>query len=419
MTKINENRKGYKKTKVGWIPKDWDVKKLRDISDVFSSNVDKLSLHNERDIYLCNYMDVFKNDYITKKISFMKATATDNEINKFSLKLNDVIITKDSETQDDIAKSAVVSENLTNVLCGYHLCLIRPKPIIIGRFLSKIFCSYKIHQEFVRLTNGITRFGLTVPTIENALIPFPKITEQQKIAEILSTWDEAIEKTEKLITAKQKLKTGILQKIYSRKLKSKKLKNYIDEVSNKNNDLKIQLVLSVTNSNGFINQEDQFERQVASKDLSSYKIVKKGQFAYNPSRINVGSIDLLESFEEGIVSPIYVAFETKEKELSKYYFKYFLQTNLFKQQMKKYFAGSVRESLTFSGLSFIKIPLADITKQKYFVNILLTIDKEINLLNQKLNKLQEQKKGLMQVLLTGKLRVKLLKGDDLNVKKNS
>lgn len=110
---------------LGVIPNEWQVKKLKYISEIISSNVDKKSYEGQEKVLLCNYVDVYKNDLITNKINFMEATANESEIKKFSLQFGDILITKDSESPDDIAIPAYVNENFENVLCGYHLAILR------------------------------------------------------------------------------------------------------------------------------------------------------------------------------------------------------------------------------------------------------------------------------------------------------
>ena len=88
-----------------------------------------------------------------------------------------------------------------------------------------------------------------------------------------------------------------------------KLKEVLKEVSERNKGQKVKRVLSITNSQGFVNQEEYFEGTVHSADISQYKIVRKNQFAYNPSRVNVGSIDIIKDYDEGALSPMYVIFE--------------------------------------------------------------------------------------------------------------
>src|SRR5687768_7178147 len=102
------------------------------------SNVDKLSIDGQKEVRLCNYVDVYKNERITSAIEFMKATASDEQIKRLSLKKFDVLLTKDSETPDDIGVPAFVAEELENVVCGYHLAMLRPNSeVVLGEFLFR------------------------------------------------------------------------------------------------------------------------------------------------------------------------------------------------------------------------------------------------------------------------------------------
>ena len=148
---------------------------------------------------------------------------------------------------------------------------------------------------------------------------------------------------------------------------------YITQVSKRNKYAKIDRVLSVSNKYGFINQDEQFEdREVASADTSNYKVVHKGDFAYNPARINVGSVARLQEFENGIVSPMYVCF-TAKKGLLPAYFELYLSTHIFKHEMNKRLEGSVRLCLTYESLCNIKIALPEFNIQKDFVSKVSTI----------------------------------------------
>ena len=130
----------YKNSGVEWlddIPEHWEVKRLGYIANCFSSNVDKHSKVNEKEVRLCNYTDVYKNDFITDDMSLMKATATDDQIKTFALEKGDIVITKDSETASDIAVPTYISEELTNVICGYHLSVIKPYSLMYGKYLFR------------------------------------------------------------------------------------------------------------------------------------------------------------------------------------------------------------------------------------------------------------------------------------------
>lgn len=258
-----------------------------------------------------------------------------------------------------------------------------------------------IKQKGCGLIPGIDR--KTVLNIEYLL---PPLEEQKKIAATLSVWDSAIEKMEKLIDAKENsyacfLASSIKTNAYV------ELGVFLTEVSERNKDEKIQQVLSVSNSRGFILPEEQFDRKVASENLSNYKIVRLGQYAYNPSRINVGSIARLNDWNEAVISPMYTVFEiVNQEELDSDFLLHWLNSSEAKQRIKNSAQGSVRETVGFGDLCKIKIPRFDLKKQQKIVSVLNAIDEEISLLRQQLENYKKQKQGLMQKLLTGQWRVK-------------
>lgn len=196
----------YKDSGVEWlgkIPEHWNVRRLRTIASIKLSGVDKHTIEGEIPVKLCNYLDVYKNDYITHKLNFMKATATETEIKNFSLQIGDVLITKDSESWDDIAIPACVSENLEGVICAYHLAMIRTfKDIFNGEYLFRCFSSEPISYQFRVAANGVTRYGLSQVAIKEATLPMPSLDEQKKIAVLLRYKTKQIKK---FIRNKQKL----------------------------------------------------------------------------------------------------------------------------------------------------------------------------------------------------------------------
>lgn len=200
---------------LGQIPSHWDIRKLKQISSTKVSGVDKHSKEDEKPVYLCNYTDVYNKDTILPDNGFMEATATDNEIALFSLKKDDVIITKDSEDWRDIAVPSYVSTNLPGVICGYHLALIRPElSNIIGRFLFWSFYARNINHQFVIASTGITRFGLGKYWLDNSLFLIPPIEEQRTIADFLdretARIDELIAKKRRLIELLQEQRTALI-----------------------------------------------------------------------------------------------------------------------------------------------------------------------------------------------------------------
>ena len=166
-----------------------------------------------------------------------------------------------------------------------------------------------------------------------------------------------------------------------------KLSEVLKEKTERNRNNETDLVLSVTNSQGFVKQSDFFEGTVHSEDISNYKLVRKNEFAYNPSRINVGSIDILKEYDIGALSPMYVIFSVDETKLLPDYFKYYFQTHKFNENVKNKTQGSVRNSLSFKALSEFEYLLPPLEEQKRIVKILdqvnRIIEKYQNLINEK------------------------------------
>ncbi len=235
----------------------------------------------------------------------------------------------------------------------------------------------------------------------------PTYDEQVFIADLLEQWDTAIEKTEALIDAKERQFGWLVTRLINRSgHKKKQLSDFISEVSTRNRGNEIDRVLSVTNRNGFVLPEDQFERRVASANVTNYKIVKQGQYAYNPSRINVGSIARLDDWDDGILSPMYTVFKLDHKMADSDYFLHWLSSSEAKQRIKKSAQGSVRETVSFGDLGAIPICLPELSVQQNIANTLNTAKEEIKLLKKLADQYRTQKRGLMQKLLSGEWHIK-------------
>jgi len=207
----------YKDSAIEWlgeIPAKWEVKRLKTIALIHLSNVDKKTEEGEEPIQLCNYIDVYYHEKITNDLEFMSATATANQIRKFSLRKNDVLITKDSESWTDIAVSSVIIEDLPGVICGYHLAHIRPSDVCFGPFLSYAFNAIGPRDQFQIAANGITRFGLGGNAISSGLFMMPSIGEQRSIAAFLdretARIDALVEKNERLIELLQEKRITLI-----------------------------------------------------------------------------------------------------------------------------------------------------------------------------------------------------------------
>lgn len=172
--------------------------------------------------------------------------------------------------------------------------------------------------------------------------------------------------------------------------------NVIEQISKRNKNNAIQNVLSVSNRQGFIKQSDQFEnRNVASEDTSNYKIVEKNDFAFNPARINVGSIARLTTFENGIVSPMYICFRTQEN-VAPEYIDFFFESKHFYCEIQKRLEGSVRQCLSFEGLCNIPFSLPTLEMQQRIGKRLFTLGQKIKTETDLLELLNKQKQYLLR-----------------------
>lgn len=187
---------------LGDVPRHWNVLRLKHVCEVFLSNVDKHARDDEPSIRLCNYTDVYYNERITADMSFLEATASPEQIARFTLKGGDTVITKDSEAADDIAIAAYVPEDVPGVVCGYHLAIVRPNDSTSGPFVKRLFDSLYSKAKFEVAANGLTRVGLGKYAIDNIELPFPLIEEQLAIAAFL---DRETAKIDALVEEQKRL----------------------------------------------------------------------------------------------------------------------------------------------------------------------------------------------------------------------
>jgi type I restriction enzyme S subunit len=343
------------------------------------------SLGNKKYVYRTkNYVD----DDVLEKIKATPFPANSIVFPRVgaALKLNNkLLLTEDCVTDDNVIVITVTDE-------------------------EKCYFEYLYYwfefQDLGRFCNSGAVPVISGKNLKKELVPLPLIDEQRKISRILSVWDNAIEKTEALIAAKEKQFEWLTSNLINRAgHKRTAASGLMTEVSKRNKNSTIERVLSVTNHSGFVLPEEQFERRVASANVSNYKVVEQGQYAYNPSRINVGSIARLDDWENGILSPMYVVFKLDTKKACSDYFLHWLNSSEARQRIKNSAQGSVRETVSFKDLGAIDIPLPAMDVQKDVTYKLNLAQKEISLLKNTLEQYRSQKRGLMQKLLTGEWQV--------------
>jgi type I restriction enzyme S subunit len=361
----------------------WLECELQDIADLSKGagiSKDQLSETGESCILYGELYTKYKSEVISNVVSKTNIEST----NLVRSKANDVIIPSSGETAIDISTARCVPYD--NILLGGDLNIIRLKDQD-GRFFS-----YQLNGvrklDIAQIAQGVSVVHLYGESLKRLKVRYPSKSEQEKISSLLSVLDERIETQNRIIEDLKQLRSALIENMYSHMPTKCKVGDAIMQVSMRNRDNTYCTVLSVNNRRKFIEQSEQFEdRIVASDDTSNYKVVKRNDFAYNPARINVGSIARLTTFEDGIVSPMYICFQAKQQILPEY-LEYFFYTRYFHNEMLKRLEGSVRMCLSWDSLCNIPLTIPNIEQQR-------VVSRRISILTDKIIIEEKYKEYLM------------------------
>ena len=193
---------------LGVLRSGWAGARLLEVADAWTSNVDKHTVEGQPAVRLCNYVDVYKNDAITDSIDFMSASATREQIRKFRIRRDDTVITKDSETADDIGVPAFVEYEADDLICGYHLAIVRPDARrVVPKFLYWALDSEPTARQWGVTAAGVTRVGIRSTDLNKVTIALPPLDEQRAIADYLDRETAQID----ALVAKQEEFIGLLR----------------------------------------------------------------------------------------------------------------------------------------------------------------------------------------------------------------
>ena len=366
---------------------------------VLSDFVERVKRKNKNN--LCKLPLTISAQYgLVDQISFFnKVIASENMSNYYLLHKGDFAYNKSYSSEYPWGAIKRLDCYEQGTLYSVYICF-KPYSHVSSDFLTHYFETSKWHQGISEIAvEGARNHGLLNVGIQDFFetrhcLP-QSLLEQEKIAKFLNLIEERIATQNKIIEDLKKLKSAIIHRCYSSQTNMIPLSELLKQCSDRNRSGSDLQVLSVSNKYGFIAQSDQFEdREVASDDTSNYKVVKKGMFAYNPARINVGSIALYEMDSNGIVSPMYVCFTTKS-ELLPSYLKYYFASQTFKHEMYKRLEGSVRLCLTFEELCNIEIHLPSIEQQKNISKYISKIENNLSLVDSIFSKYQQQRRYLL------------------------
>lgn len=402
----------YKNTAIGPIPIDWEVEKLEKITlgkGTYGINASAVPYSEDLPKYL-RITDIDDEGYFTKE----KLSSVDDPASKdFFLDENDIVFVRTGSTT---GKSYLYDS--------------KDGQLVYAGFLIKFTINHlKANKYFIwsytksdKYNNWVTTFsqrsgqpGLNSNEYASLQIPLPSLPEQQKIAEILSTWDKAIQDTEAIIKKLEDRNKGLATSLLTGESRIEAFKNspsakleindVAKEISLKNKEDHNYTVFSCTKYNGLVPSLEYFGKKIYSDNLKTYKIIKRNQFAYATNHIEEGSMGILEKEDVGLISPMYTIFEFNENVNLDYIFK-MLKSDFYINEYKRRMEGSIdrRGGLRWSAFAQIKINLPSLEEQNAIAEILNTANHEVKQYQQKLEALKRQKKGLMQQLLTGKVR---------------
>ncbi|MEK6522477.1 restriction endonuclease subunit S [Myroides odoratimimus] len=411
MTKTTQ----YKNTSIGPIPIDWEVKKIKSVFNIFpTASYSRADLTMDDDILYIHYGDIHTKYHFHINVqNSVIPTITDDKLKKYELvKDGDLIMSDASEDYLGVGKAIEVT-NLgeKKMIAGLHTFLLREKE----EFFSPLFKGYvtlteNVVRQFRRLATGTKVYSISKSSLLNLYIPLPPLPEQQKIAEILSTWDKAIQETDAIIKKLEDRNKALAFSLLTGKKRIEgfedkwdnyKLEHFFEEYSSKPNG-KIDLPVFTSSKNGLMSQSDYYSGgRISSRENVDYNVIPFGFITYR-SRSDDGLFTFNKNTTgyDGLISGYYPVFKVVNGN-DNFFLNYL---NFLKNRLTKYSTGTSQLVLSFKALKNAKFNLPSLEEQNAIAEILNTANQEVKQYQQKLEAFKLQKKGLMQQLLTGKVR---------------
>ena len=428
---MSEIKQGYKQTKVGIIPEDWEVVKVGEKFDFLKTySNSREDLNNQDDISYIHYGEIhtkhkFYIDFAKFELPKINKSKLPNEI--IFAQNGDLVIADASEDYADIGKSAEIKNLTSKAVSGLHTFLLRDKN---NNFVDG-YKGYLLYNEIVarsikKIATGISVLGISKTNLSNLYIPLPPLKEQEKIAEIFTTWDEAISKQTELLRAKELLKIALMQKLLSGEVRFSGFSDEWEEVRlGEIGEFKTSSIDKIINENerlvNLINYMDVYRNKHIDKNFRCSKTslkeeqyekvnLKKGDILFTPSSETPDDIGhsavIIEDLPNTVYSYHLVRFRSKKSIDLKFSGYVFNNIDILKEFAKRA-NGSTRFTLSIKDFNETKAKLPSLLEQHKIAEVLSLVDDEINLLKNELEELKLQKKALMQKLLTGEVRVKV------------
>ena len=422
--------KGYQKTDFGVFPSDWETDKtLGDLFDFYGGlSKSRDELGEEGYAYL-HYGDLHRGTFNSVSIDqyeqLPKCDISLTGKEKCLMKDGDVAFLDASEDLEGTSR-AVLIDNPENkpFIAGLHIIYGKAKANSLDKWFKQyITSSESVKKQFQRLAVGFKVYGVNRDTISRIKVAFPSSQkEQSRIADILMKWDKAIELYDKQIDALTRYKKVCLKKMFPAKgqnvpewrfqgftdaWEQRKFSDITFPSGEKNRNNLPYESYSITNENGFVPQDEKFENGGTMRDADKrmYYIVSPQSFAYNPARINVGSIGYQNTSKNVIVSSLYEVFKTTEEVDDRFLWHWF-KSDDFQKLIVQLQEGGVRLYFYYDKLCMGSIALPCLEEQHQIGVYLDSLDHLITLHQRKKEVITNQRKTLQQYLLNGIVRIK-------------
>ena len=403
---------GYKRTKAGIMPIDWCAEKEYKAKDIFKSVTNKkhngefevLSATQDKGVVPRNQVDIDIKYDEANITGYKKVDCRDFVISLRSFQGG----IEYSEYEGLVSPAYTVLKPVMPICDGYYKAYLKT-----GDYINRLNKGTYGIRDGKQI--GFEDFG-------DMILHYPPLPEQQKIAEILSAQDKLISLKEKLIEEKKRQKKALMQQLltgkkrlpgFSGEWKTIKLSQISQKITEKNTDFKFNIVFSNSAQNGIIPQTEQFDKDIANdENIDKYYVVPRGCFVYNP-RISVtapcGPINVNHNTYTGVMSPLYTVFSVTSELIDNDYLEQYFKSTIWFRYMNSianYGARHDRMSITDDDFFNMPIKVGGVDEQYVIKKILVAADKEIEILQKDLDQEKQKKKALMQLLLTGIVRVK-------------
>jgi type I restriction enzyme, S subunit len=438
VTDMKGVREGYKITELGEIPEEWEVTTVGETFELIGGSPLPRSKTGVGNTVYLHYGDIHKTN------KSILDSLTDNwlpRIDMDSVKVKgdslmesgDIVFADASEDLADIGKNVVIKvNNKEGFVAGLHTIIARDKGDLSIGYKRYCFKTENVRKQLSRLATGSTVLGISKTNLKKIIYCMPPLKEQEKIAEILSSVDETIETTDQLLEKTKELKKGLMQQLLTKGIGHTRFKKTelgeipegweVYTLKSISENITIGLVTTMTKyyaENGVLLIRNSDIKE--NKFLTSRMVRLDKEFAekYSKKRLKIGDVITVHTGDIGTSSVIeselvgahgFATLNTTPNQdiIDSYYLSYFLNSSISKNQVYNFSTGDGRNNLNLKDFNKLLITVPKyISEQKQIVEILTSVDEQIGAYEKEKEKLINLKKGLMQLLLTGKIRVTL------------